>query len=381
MRRTVALLAAVLLFAASAAGCLADEKAPTLKDHTLKYLGKTYTVPISYRDFIAAGWRSAQVKADDTLPATSRRSVVTFRLGSMSCFVDLINWDISSREVRDCYISSLSFTCRQAGLFVLPGGIDFAVSTRDDVVRAFGKPSRESGYSVTYGGYDSYWTFGFDTVSGLLKEAKVADTSRPAAFVNAPLPDEEPDDVGAFIARQTALSDDFTLLTFSLEGAVYRLPVQVKQLISDGWTLESARDEYVGGGDASSVTLKRGENKKTFSVKNYSERAARPEFCFITELSFGGADRAFSVELGGGISVGSALEDLLPLLPAGTAPDMEKRICSFYCRYGNSGYNYAYYSFIFDENGVILSFRVDYSQGRSFLEEFVAYYNAAANAE
>ena len=58
---------------------------------------------------------------------------------------------------------------RQAGLFVLPGGIDFAVSTRDDVVRAFGKPSRESGYSVTYGGYDSYWTFGFDTVSGLLK--------------------------------------------------------------------------------------------------------------------------------------------------------------------------------------------------------------------
>ena len=376
MRRMIWMLLLIILLTATAAVCLSEGNALSLEDYTVVYGGKKYTVPISYKEFTEAGWKSSEIKADDDLPATSRTVVVSFHNKDLRCSVDLINWDISSRKAEECYLSSLRFYCHTASEFILPGGIDFAVSTRDDITKAFGKPDRETGYSITYGDYDKSWTFEFDG-QGMLDEVEIENTTRPAAFVDAPLNADEPNDIQTLIPEKEVFSNDLSLQTFKLDGDIYRLPVQVNELIRNGWVIERVQDEYVGSGDYSYVTLQHGDSEKQFYIRNYSSRAAKPEYCFICELDIGIYDH-FSLELGNNIAVGGKLENLTAYLSeniGNISPDETYKYYSFYYYYNGDKYNNVSFSISYNDDEIINGIYMSYKPGRSDLDAFIQHYN------
>ena len=156
---------------------------------------------------------------------------------------------------------------------------------------------------------------------------------------------------------------------------LFRRLNQVKELTGNGWEIVRADSEFVGSGESSYITLKTGEKEKRFYITNYSARAAKPEYCFISELDFSAYDH-FSLELGGGITFGTPVDCLKACMPNNYSHNGEWKYYSFSYAYGSNGYNCSNFMISYDEDNTVRSIRIEYHAKRAFLEEFAEYFEA-----
>lgn len=84
-------------------------------------------------------------------------------------------------------------------------------------------------------------------------------------------------------------------MTFSLDGADYKLPVPASKLLDSGWTFE--KEQTVGGYRGGSATMIKGDHSIEVLYHNYDEHLVSINDTMITEVSLANMDEATEREL------------------------------------------------------------------------------------
>ena len=124
--------------------------------------GTVYQFPMWAKDFAALGWT---YDGDDSQTLTSNQYTVaeTWVKGDLEVYTSLINLSMNEVTYKDAAVGGITFDeydLKDTNVqIVLPKGIQFGVSTRDDIIAAYGEPTDEYDgsmyYNMTYE-YDYY---------------------------------------------------------------------------------------------------------------------------------------------------------------------------------------------------------------------------------
>ncbi len=286
----------------------ADGEEPELSDDLYSFQvqieGEVYELPMSYQDFIAAGWKTDADEAEEIEP-NSYIYGIEAKTGYLAIDIEVINLGINMAPLSECMVGGISFDDGQYedasyAEIVFPGGLKYGEATREDLEAAYGAPYDEyegSDYvDLTYR-YDSYqtWDFEIDNESGLVTEFEVenfvADDEANAAAA-AEVSSEPTEAVLAYVAP-TEMSDDPLDYVFELAGDLYQLPAPVSAFLANGWTLQqegSKAGSVVMGYDYGYATLMKDGETLSVSINNYDPNAQVVENCFVTDITFYSSD-------------------------------------------------------------------------------------------
>ena len=272
-----------------------------------------FAFPMTVADFTALGW---VCNDDDTamLDSYYRDGTVEFSFGDLKCYATVVNFDISALPMKNCYVGGVNvddYLARNSTAKVLaPGGLELRVSAEEDILAAYGTPSREnrmdSGTVVLEYSLGSYQSveFWIDGETKTISEISVENLTKPADFVESAISDEVPEIVGRYQAP-AALSDDLGDWTAKLGGVLYTLPAPVSVFESNGWKIVEAESEMnVAGRDSGWVVLMLDNQKMKLLVTNYSPGATSIRNCFATSIKSGRYDSKIDLEIGKGIYFG-----------------------------------------------------------------------------
>lgn len=286
----------------------ADGEEPELSDDLYSFQvqieGEVYELPMSYQDFIAAGWKTDADEAEEIEP-NSYIYGIEAKTGYLAIDIEVINLGINMAPLSECMVGGIFFDDGQYedasyAEIVFPGGLKYGEATREDLEAAYGAPYDEyegSDYvDLTYR-YDSYqtWDFEIDNESGLVTEFEVenfvADDEANAAAA-AEVSSEPTEAVLAYVAP-TEMSDDPLDYVFELAGDLYQLPAPVSAFLANGWTLQqegSKAGSVVMGYDYGYATLMKDGETLSVSINNYDPNAQVVENCFVTDITFYSSD-------------------------------------------------------------------------------------------
>ncbi len=292
------------------------ELSDSIFDFQVSIDGVIYELPMKYSDFVATGWT---YDGDETtkLPSNYYTFGEDFSNGDREIDVRLINFDINELAYKDCYVGALAFNSDYMELgdinITLSKGIQYGVSTYDDIKKAYGEPSNEyegdSLKTMTYS-LDAYQQlyFSFDMDNGnVISEIKIENFIEPEDFRLSEVDDAIPEIIFAYKAP-TKLSDNLLDYSLELEGDLYQLPTPVSEFIKNGWEIvESKSPQVIAGDDIDNITLMK--DNQTFSVyaKNYTGNATASENCFVQEIKAG---KNIELKISTNIHTGMALKEL-----------------------------------------------------------------------
>ena len=122
-----------------------SELSDDLYSFQLKINSDVYSFPMSYDDFLALGWT---YKDDETMEIqpNSYSPSERFSLDDLEIYATVVNLGINTEPVTKCTIAGISVDSFQMAdatdvTIELPGGIQYGVSTLDDITAAYGTPS------------------------------------------------------------------------------------------------------------------------------------------------------------------------------------------------------------------------------------------------
>ncbi len=301
--------------------------------------GNVFQLPMKFTDFEACGW-TFEEDADEMLRASAYTlsQSFSFREG-VEAYASVINFGINEAKLSDCYIGRISFDTYgiedTSAEILLPGGVQFNVSTREDIEAAYGTPTDiyEGEYytSLTYGD-DSYnrVELQVDVETGLLSDIQITNFEMPEDFEEGEVDTSVPDIVTKY-QTPTAVSDDLLDYTVEFAGDLYVLPAPVSAFVANGWKIDTDEtEEAIPGHGSGRVQLSR-DNQFFYSYAyNYSPNATTPENAFICDLGADNYDCKVSMKVSNGICIGMKEADLATALKS---YDSKKEDQSSYIRY------------------------------------------------
>lgn len=382
-KRTIAfLLVCSMVLTLGAAGAFAAEEpedasseeqalSDDLYSFQMKIDGQLYQFPMSYDEFTALGWVYKGDEAEELRP--NSYDSVRFMWGEVTypgevrpkVSVPLFNLGLNTVGYSECSVGGINIgglsdelDCRVE----LPNGIEFGVSTLDDIKAAYGTPSNEHEYEsdvTLWYNFDSYcsWSFGVSGDSGVLDEVEVENlvadeeskTAQAASVSKEPTPE-----VLAYEAP-TELGNDPLSFVAEIAGDLYQFPAPVAAFMENGWKLDERKsDNVIAGKSTGYAYLVKDNQGGKLLVRNYSADAAAVENCFVTQFSgttdgsyvFSGA--SVPVKIPSGVSTGMTRDEAFELLLSDDVPGTV---------YVSENDYYTYWNFYLDlertfENGV-----------------------------
>lgn len=302
-----------------------SSEAPTeLTDNLLDFRvsvdGVIYQIPMWFSDFEALGW---EFKEDPTtvLNMNEYATTLVWEKDGVEVFTQLANFAMNPKPFNECVVVGLTFPeSRMENCdweILLPGGIQYGVSTMDEILAAYGTPDYE--YDGTYHSKVSYEAGVYESVdlavykdTNTLREIKIQNLVELEGSDNS-VDTTVPDVVSQYKAP-TELGDDLYSFNAEIDGKCYTFPCPVQEFLKNGFTIDKDdSDAAVAANKFGWVELSNGKESYSAQIANYAEYATIPENCFVTE--FEGADYYdFEFRIPCDIKVGDKETDLLKKL-------------------------------------------------------------------
>lgn len=256
-------------------------------------IGKiAYRLPISYNAMISRGW----IYEDDetvTLKPSQYTSQELIERGDVILSASFFNVGINTQEIKDSLIGQLTFDrlnligCETEIRF--PGNIIYGKSTREDVIFAYGEPTRieegEGKDQLIYekGEYERI-TFTIDKSSNGICDVDLINFTEPENFDDGEISKETPKEVSNYTSPEE-LGDDLTKPYVKIADHLYQLPAPVSAFLDNGWSIvESGSHGAVVAKGAGTVTLEKNGLRITSDVINYADTAVYVQNCFVTTV-------------------------------------------------------------------------------------------------
>lgn len=312
---------------AAAEGEDAQTEAQALSDDIYSFQaeidGEVYQFPMSYAEFTAKGW-TYDGDAAQTMDPEQYTTAETFKKDASKLYATIFNLGMNTVPFSECQIGGFSVDSymMKDGAFSLklPKGIEFGVSTLEDVKAAYGAPSRvyegEMYTALSYE-YDMYQNVEIQVdketnvvskidIRNMIETASEEEQSQAEASVS----DEVTEEVKSYQAP-TELGDDFTKFIAEYDGVLYQLPAPVSEFEKNGWTVkEEQSDMIVKGKDFGWVSLMKNNQELRVIAQNYGENATTIRNCFVTTVKGDDNTTNLPITVQKGITRGMAKADL-----------------------------------------------------------------------
>lgn len=324
------------------------ELSDDLYDFQLSIDGVVYQFPMWYADFEALGW---EYDGDNTQTLSSNQysGVEIWKKDGIRVYTKLANLSMNTVPYSESMVAGI--TLEEYYLqdcdweILLPGGIQYGVSGREDIVAAYGDPTSvydgDINYKMTYE-YDYYQEIMLyvDQESDTLLEIELENIVELEGADNS-VDATVPDLVKAYEAP-ASLGDDFYAFTAQLEGVVYSLPCPVSVLVENGFRIEEDNSDSVVASDSVGwVTLSYNNQKLRTMVENYADYATTIENCFAISMESSVNGPTFDLVFPGGIEIGD------------TEAAVQKATQQFNCEVETSASGFTYYT-VSDPDGSVL---------------------------
>ncbi len=320
--------------------------------------GKVLQFPMWYSDFEAAGFTYTK-DATQTLSSSQYTVGEVWTKDDVKVSTELANLSMNTQPYTKCMVAGISFDnyyMKDADWeIILPKGIQYGVSTKDDIIAAYGTPSSDYEgsmyYKMTYK-YDYYQEISLYVYneSGVLEEIEIENMTELEGADNS-IDETVPDLVTKYKAP-AEVGDDLYTFNAEIEGHLYTFPCPVSEFLANGFTIqENNSATAVGAEDFDWVELRYNNQSIRLIVRNYADYATIPENCFVKSFETNkNYDPTFDVTIPCGIKLGES-EDSLKEKLAGFHYEVEE------------GSSYKYYN-VYNPNGSKLdSFEFVVSEG------------------
>lgn len=262
----------------------------------IKINSDVYSFPMSFDDLISLGWEYIDDDSAELAP-NNYSPTERFKLGDLEAYVTMVNLGINTEPISDCTVAGISIDSFQMAdvtdvAIELPGGIQYGVSTLDDITAAYGTPSDTyEGDLYTKVSYEKDYyqdvELYVDSETGFLNEISLENMSAEedaGSDAAADLSDEPTPEVLAYQAP-SELGDDFTSFIVEYAGDLYQLPAPLSEFVKNGWTIDTSQSaSYVAGKSYDWVYMSKDNQNYHTIVRNYSPDAAVIENCFVTDV-------------------------------------------------------------------------------------------------
>lgn len=305
--------------------------------------GEVYQFPMSFAEFTAKGW-TYDGDAAQTMDPEQYTTAETFKKDASKLYATIFNLGMNTAPFSECQIGGFSvdsFMMRDGAFSVkLPKGIEFGVSTLEDVKAAYGAPSRvyegEMYTALSYE-YDMYQNVEIQVdketnavskieIRNMIETASEEEQAQAAAQVS----DEVTEEVKSYQAP-TELGDDFTKFTVEYDGALYQLPAPVSEFEKNGWTVkEDQSDMIVKGKDFGWVALMKNNQELRVIAQNYGDNATTIRNCFVTSVKGDDNSTNMPITVQKGITRGMAKAELEKALEGVTYEFEESDMFEYY---------------------------------------------------
>lgn len=305
--------------------------------------GEVYQFPMSYGEFTAKGW-TYDGDAAQTMEPEQYTAAETFKKDSSKLYATIFNLGMNTVPFSECQIGGFSvdsYMMKDSAFSVkLPKGIEFGVSTLEDVKAAYGEPSREYDgemYTALTYEYETYQ----DVEIQVDKETKVVSkidmrniietaSEEEKAQAETAVSDEVTEEVKSYQAP-TELGDDLTKFIVEYAGALYQMPAPVSEFEKNGWTVkEDQSDMTVKGKDAGWVSLMKNNQELRVMARNYGDNATTIRNCFVTTVKGDDNSTDMPITVQKGITRGMTKADLEKALEGVTYEFEESDMFEYY---------------------------------------------------
>lgn len=329
--------------------------------------GVNYQIPMWFSEYEALGW---EYEGDKNLKlGYGDYDFDVFEKDGVEIWVDVINYSINATEVKDCVVSSIEFDgddIDENTVIKFAKDIQFMVSTKEDIIAAYGEP--DDIYEGSYRTYFYYYseedvdyyldvTFSFDNETGLFDGAEFVNEVEVEGFDNTLNP-ETPAFLDDYVAP-SSFGDTIYDTEISIDGYMYVLPCPVTEFYVNGYELSHYYEiDYIPAGQSFYCNLENGDKNLTVYLMNFSDYATDFDNCYVVSVSYDSSyDGEMAIEMAGGIKIGMTEDEFLKILG-----DIEYNI------YESDDYNYySLYESVWEysnrrsynfENGLLTNFEM-----------------------
>lgn len=283
--------------------------------------GVIHQFPMWYSDFEALGW-TFRDDSSETLSSNQYSVADVWLKDDIKVYSTMANLSINTAPYTNCMVAGISLEksyLKESGWeIVLPGGITYGVSTKDDIIAAYGDPSSDfdsdlyykMAYELDYHEYVNLYVY---KDSGVLEKIEIENIIELEGADNSVDP-TVPDIVKNYVAP-TEVGDDLYQFNFELEGNLYTLPCPVSELLANGFTINENNSDSVFPANGYGWVEFRYNNQTYFTiVENYADYATTAENCFVTSMTSSIYDPDFALTIPCGITRGMTEEEILELI-------------------------------------------------------------------
>ncbi len=310
-------------------GTASTELSDDIYSFQIQINDEVYQFPMSYDDFVARGWEydpGTYEEAPEFQP--NQYSVTeTFKKDGLEVYGIVANFGINTETIEKCQICGITldnynFDKEGTASVILPKGIEWNVSTIDDIKAAYGDPTDtydgEYYTALTYELelYQQAKLYVYKEENALLKiEIRNMVPIEGAATADAAeVSDEVPDVVKKYVAP-TSLGSDLEEFIVEYDGDLYKLPCPVSEFEKNGWKIvESDSDGVVKGKSFGWVTIMKNNQQFRTIANNYADNATSISNCFISDLEAGEYSTKVPMKLCNGLESEMKKEDAIKIL-------------------------------------------------------------------
>lgn len=284
--------------------------------------GAVYQFPMWYSDFESLGWLYKGDPSKVTLSSNQYTAAEVWIMEKGKVYTKMANLSANSQSLDKCSVCAITFekyNLKECDWeIIMPKGIQYGVSTTDDILAAYGDPTSDYDsdlyYKMSYE-YDMYQEICFYVYkeSGVLEQIEIENII-PLEGADNSVSDEVPDVVKNYVAP-TELGNDLYEFNVEIDGVLYNLPCPVSELLANGFTIkEDSSASAIAAGDSDWVEFRYNNQGFRTLVRNYADYATIPENCFITVLEAYDLGDKVSFNVPCGLTIGDSEEELLKVL-------------------------------------------------------------------
>ncbi len=295
-----------------------SELSEDLYDFQVSINGVVYQFPMWYSDFEALGW-TYNGDNTQTLSSDQYTSKEYWEKDGYEVGVSFANLSMNSVTFSESMIGEIKideFYLRNSGWeIVLPGNIQWGVSTMEDIKDAYGEPSLEfegKDYDTLIYSLDSYREVSLNinketNVLGIITITNMVELEGADNSVDATAPD-----IAQGYVAPTSLGEDFYSYNVEFEGNLYTLPCPVSVFLANGFEIDEEKtDMELAANDIGSVRLNYNGMFFESTMINFADYATTVENCFVTSVSTYDMEGInFALVTPGNITLGSTEEEV-----------------------------------------------------------------------
>ena len=281
-------------------------------DYQIQLDGTVYQFPMPYTEWESMGWRSEYLPS---YIAGNTYESASFYNDTMECTLYIANIMVNEASIDDCFVIGIDIDAdwddiSDSAEIILPGDLKFGESTGEDVKTACGAPDYyyEGDDYVSYDYAGDTYEDGLEietNLDGVISAVRFVNTKEPEGFeIDAGQISTEAPDINSLYVAPTGPSTDIFDDIITIDGYNIQLPVPVTELTAQGWTLDTATDDYISGNSFTWTSMEKNGEKIDVTLRNYTSDSILPVNAYITEITVDVTYCSLEVIFPGGLKAG-----------------------------------------------------------------------------